>query len=126
MLQGYPNCRWGEPVGRGGYRSDMAPAPESSEPFAFTAELWEWESQTSWFFVSLPEDIADEIEQRFGFAAGGFGSLKVRVTVGVTHWSTSIFPDRKRATYMLPMKKPVRVAEGLQVGDPVSVELRIV
>ncbi|MEU6581542.1 DUF1905 domain-containing protein [Nocardia sp. NPDC046763] len=94
--------------------------------YAFTAELWEWEAQASWHFVSLPESVADEIEERFGHTAGGFGSVKVKVVVGGSRWSTSIFPDGKRGTYVLPVKKAVRVAEGLSAGDPVEVELQIV
>ncbi|MFJ9363754.1 DUF1905 domain-containing protein [Nocardia sp. NPDC101769] len=94
--------------------------------YAFTAELWEWEAQASWHFVSLPESVADEIEERFGHTAAGFGSVKVKVVVGGSRWSTSIFPDGKRGTYVLPVKKAVRVAEGLSAGDPVEVELQIV
>ncbi|MVU77365.1 DUF1905 domain-containing protein [Nocardia sp. ET3-3] len=92
--------------------------------YSFTAELWEWEARASWFFVSLPEAVADEIEARYGHTAKGFGSIKVKVTVGGSRWSTSIFPDR--TTYVMPVKKAVRVAEELEVGDPVQVELRIV
>ncbi|MGW4120009.1 DUF1905 domain-containing protein [Nocardia sp. NPDC004711] len=94
--------------------------------YAFTAELWEWEAQASWHFVSLPESVADEIEERFGHTAAGFGSVKVKVAVGGSRWSTSIFPDGKRGTYVLPVKKAVRVAEGLNAGDPVEVELQVV
>ncbi|MGV9662066.1 DUF1905 domain-containing protein [Nocardia niigatensis] len=93
--------------------------------YSFTAELWEWEAQASWHFVSLPESVADEIEERFGHTASGFGSVKVKVAVGSSRWSTSIFPDGKRGTYVLPMKKAVRVAEGLSAGDPVEVELQV-
>ncbi|MEC3914520.1 DUF1905 domain-containing protein [Nocardia sp. CDC160] len=96
------------------------------ETYSFTAELWEWEAQAAWHFVSLPEGVADEIEERYGHSAAGFGSIKVKVSVGTSHWSTSIFPDGKRGTYVLPMKKAVRVAEGLTVGDPVEIELRVV
>lgn len=95
--------------------------------YAFDSELWEWESgATTWFFVSLPEAMADEIEELYGHRSGGFGSVKVKVTVGGSKWSTSLFPSKQEGTYMLPMKKPVRVAEGLTAGDAVHVELEIV
>lgn len=93
--------------------------------YSFTAELWVWEGPTSWYFISLPEAVADEIEEFHGHQAGGFGSVKVEVTVGGTTWSTSLFPDRKRGTYMLPMKKPVRIAEDLEVGDAVHINLDV-
>lgn len=88
----------------------------------FAAELWEHEGSGAWHFVSLPETVADDIEAAVP-SAPGFGSVPVDVVVGSTRWSTSIFPDRKRATYVLPMKKAVRTAEGLVAGTVVTVEL---
>jgi hypothetical protein len=93
--------------------------------FEFRAELWEWDGQAAWHFVSLPDDVADDIDERFGHRAGGFGSVRVEVTVGSTTWRTSLFPDSKRRTYLLPVKRPVRTAEGLRVGDLVAVSLRV-
>jgi SOS-response transcriptional repressor LexA len=94
--------------------------------FSFTAELWEHDGPASWFFLSLPEALADDLEEMFGHRAAGFGSLKVEVTIGATRWSTSLFPDNKRATYLLPVKKAVRTAEGLVDGSTVEVELVVV
>ncbi|MFP5326311.1 MAG: DUF1905 domain-containing protein [Acidimicrobiia bacterium] len=94
--------------------------------YSFTAELWLWEGDGAWHFVSLPEDVADEIEHLYGASAAGFGSLRVEVQVGDTTWRTSVFPDRKRATYVLPMKKAVRAKEGLAAGDAVAVALDVV
>jgi hypothetical protein len=91
----------------------------------FTAELWEWNGEGSWHFVSVPEEVSDEIEAMFGHRSGGFGSVKVEVTVGRTTWQTSLFPDRKRETYILPMKKAVRTAERLQVGLPALITLTV-
>jgi hypothetical protein len=94
--------------------------------FAFDAELWEHDGTASWFFVSLPEDVADAIEAEHGHRAGGFGSVRVEVSVGSTTWKTSIFPDSKRATYVLPVKQQVRRAEGLVAGSSLRVALVIV
>ena len=91
--------------------------------FSFTAEVWEHEGPAAWHFVSLPEAVADEIEATHGHRAAGFGSLRVEVTIGKTRWLTSIFPDRKRRTYVLPVKKEVRVAEQLAAGRPAKVSL---
>lgn len=91
----------------------------------FVAELWEHDGPAAWFFISLPEDEADDIEERFGHRAAGFGSVRVEVSIGASRWQTSIFPDSKRATYVLPVKKAVRRAEGLAAGDAVSVELTV-
>lgn len=94
--------------------------------FTFTAEVWEHDGPSAWFFVSLPEDVADDIEEMYGHKAAGFGSLKVEVTIGATVWQTSVFPDSKRATYILPVKKAVRTAEGLVAGTAAAVQLRVV
>ena len=94
----------------------------------FAAEVWQWESRTSdgWFFVSLPEHVADDIEAEFGHRAAGFGSLRVDVTIGDTRWQTSIFPDSKRATYVLPVKQAVRKREGIAAGSRTTVNLTVI
>ena len=93
--------------------------------YAFTAELWEWEGKAAWHFISLPEDVTDEIDERHAADAGGFGSVKVEVTIGSTTWQTSIFPDSKRGTFILPVKKAVRTAEDLADGATAEVRLRV-
>lgn len=98
----------------------------ATSEYSFSAELWEWDGgPASWFFISVPEDIADEIEEVHGQNAGGFGSVRVEVVIGGSRWGTSLFPDKKRGTYVLPIKKAVRVAEGLTTGDTARVELTI-
>ena len=91
----------------------------------FTAHVWQHSADSGWHFVALPEDLADDLEERYGQRAAGFGSLRVDVRIGATRWSTSIFPDTKRGTYVLPVKKAVRTAEGLADGSTVEVELRV-
>ncbi|KGN29771.1 hypothetical protein N802_11350 [Knoellia sinensis KCTC 19936] len=93
--------------------------------FRFTAPLWQWDAKDGWFFVTLPNDAADQIAELPG-SGRGFGSVRVRVTVGDTSWSTSVFPDTSQGSYVLPMKKAVRSAEGLAEGDDVDVALDVV
>ncbi len=81
--------------------------------------MWEHQGSAAWFFLSLPEEVADDIDERFGHLEAGFGSLRVEVTIGSTTWRTSVFPDTKRGTYVLPVKKQVRTAEGLGDGSVV-------
>lgn len=76
--------------------------------------------------MSLPGTLADELEAEHGHRAAGFGSLRVEVTIGATSWATSIFPDARRKTYVLPVKKAVRRAEGLETGSRVRVSLRVI
>jgi hypothetical protein len=103
--------------------------PCSGKPdvaYSFTAEVWEWSSKTSWFFVSVPDEDADDIEERHGGRAAGFGSIRVEVTIGSSTWRTSLFPSKEEKTYVLPLKKAVRVAEGLEVGSTAALELVVV
>lgn len=94
--------------------------------YDFTAGLFRWtEGNGVWFFVALPPDISDAIEATDSGPRAGLGSVPVEVTVGSTRWTTSIFPDSKRATYVLPMKKAVREAEGLTEDEPVEVQITV-
>ncbi|WP_410564818.1 DUF1905 domain-containing protein [Amycolatopsis sp. cmx-4-61] len=93
----------------------------------FDAELWEWAARRteSWTFVSLPAEASDDIRARHAGPRRGFGSVRVRATLGATRWQTSIFPDGKRGTYVLPVKRAVREAEGLDVGDVCTVTVEL-
>lgn len=88
--------------------------------------MWLHHGDAAWHFVTLPTDVADEIDEVMGPATRGFGSVRVRVRIGDTAWATSVFPDTKAASYVLPVKKPVRVAEGIGAGDVVEVHLDLV
>ena len=90
----------------------------------FTADLWRWEAQTGWFFVTVAPDASARIRE-VPRAPRGFGSVRVRATVGGTSWTTSVFPDSRRGAYVLPVKKAVRQAEGLGEGDPADVVLDV-
>jgi hypothetical protein len=96
--------------------------------YRFTAPLWIWEAsgEGSWHFVTLPEDAADEIKAiADGGVRRGFGSVRVEATVPPTTWRTSIFPSKESGSYVLPVKKAVRAAAGIDDGDHVEVELTL-
>ncbi|WP_432994049.1 DUF1905 domain-containing protein [Dactylosporangium sp. CA-233914] len=84
----------------------------------FEAELWLWDARKgdSWTFVSLPAEASDEIRDRTAGVRRGFGSLRVRVRVGTSQWATSIFPGGD-GVYVLPVKRAIRKAQSLDVGD---------
>jgi hypothetical protein len=98
-----------------------------SVTIVFEAELWLWDARRNdaWVFVSLPPGESEEIRDLAGGLRRGFGSLRVRATIGASTWTTSIFPD-SRAGYVLPVKRPVRVAEELEVGDVAAVTVELV
>ena len=92
------------------------------ESCSFTAALWPWKPEGGWFFVTLPPDAAEAVRER-PRPPRGFGSVRVRAAIGATTWTTSVFPDSGSSSYVLPVKKGVRRAEGLEDGDEVQVEL---
>ena len=92
----------------------------------FDAELWIWDArrEDSWTFVSLPTDVSEEIRDLAGGARRGFGSVRVRASVGATTWTTSIFPGS--AAYVLPIKRAVRKAERIEAGDTAKVTVELI
>lgn len=78
----------------------------------------------AWVFLSLPLEDSAAIRAVPRPPQRGFGSLRVRVTIGATTWTTSIFPE-KNGPYVLPVKKSVRVAESLEVGDHTEVTVEV-
>ncbi len=98
--------------------------PESVHQWSFRARVWQWREGT-WRFVTVPEAVSDEVDEVVGDGAGGFGSVRVEVTVGRTVWRTSLFPSAEEGAYVLPLKKAVRAAEGLADDDVAEVTIRL-
>jgi hypothetical protein len=94
----------------------------------FDAELWRWDARRtdSWVFVTLPKDASEEIRELVTGPPRGFGSVRVRVTMGTSSWTTSIFPDAASGCFVLPLKRAVRTAEDLDVGDVATVTVELV
>ena len=91
----------------------------------FDAELFPWDANTSWVFVALPAEDADAVDDAAAMT-GGFGSVKVNVQIGKSSWSTSLFPSKEMQTYVLPLKKAIRTAESIDVGDTVEITIELV
>jgi hypothetical protein len=95
--------------------------------YEFAAPLWRWEARNdSWYFVTVPQDDSDELRE-LPHPPRGFGSIKVRATIGSSTWSTSVFPDvRRSGCYVLPVKRGVRDAEGIGHDDLLQVTIETV
>jgi Domain of unknown function (DUF1905) len=93
----------------------------------FDAELWIWDARRadSWTFVSLPVEASDEMSALTAGRRRGFGSVRVRATVGGSTWTTSVFPDKARQCFVLPVKSGVRKAEHLDAGDVTTVTVEL-
>jgi hypothetical protein len=101
-----------------------------SSELVFTAPLWRWSARqetrdpSAWCFVTLPPEMSEEVRLTAG-EPRGFGSVRVHVRAGTSEWDTSIFPDAESGRFVLPVKKAVRKAEGIEEGDEVTVSLRV-
>jgi hypothetical protein len=90
----------------------------------FEADLWQHEGEGGWCFVTLPVEVADEVRD-LAPAGRGFGSRRVTATVGETTWQTSLFPEKKSGSFVLPVKQQVRRANDLLPGDRVPVRIAV-
>jgi Domain of unknown function (DUF1905) len=93
----------------------------------FTAPCWLYCGKGAWYFVTLPAESAAEItyfsKALNGGKRAGWGSVRVTVQVGETIWQTSLFPDSKNKSYVLPIKAAIRKAEDIIEGQPVKVRV---
>ncbi|PIV90833.1 DUF1905 domain-containing protein, partial [Candidatus Gracilibacteria bacterium CG17_big_fil_post_rev_8_21_14_2_50_48_13] len=70
----------------------------------FSAQLWLWNTEKgSWHFLTVPQEYTALIKS-FQVQGRGFGSVPVRATIGASTWKTSVFPQSKEGTFILPVK----------------------
>jgi len=93
--------------------------------YTFTAPVWLYPGKGGWHFVTVPQDVSDDIGTLFEGLSRGWGSFPATITIGATRWQTSIFPDKASATYLLPLKTQVRKKEGIAEGDAISILLEL-
>lgn len=107
--------------------SPLLPAEDSTTGRDYTvrAKVWRWKTG-SWHFANLSLKQSEEIRRRFGGTARGWGSIRVRITIGETEWSTSLFPSNENKTYLFAIKAAVRKAEGIDEGDRITAVVHIV
>ena len=91
--------------------------------FEFDGEIWFWRGPAPWLFVTVPEEVSDDIEGIAELVTYGWGMIPVRARIGNTEWKTSLYP--KDGRYIVPIKASVRRAENLDEGDTVAVRLDV-
>lgn len=96
-----------------------------NKSFKFKAKVSMYQGDSPWYFVTLPKKTADEINYYFAHVKRGWGSLPVKATIYETIWKTSIFPDTKIQSHILPLKKGVRKNLGINAGNSVNFSLTI-
>lgn len=105
---------------------------DGRECFHQRATLWRWvgASGANMFFLRFTGEVAEAISalalmRRFESGRRrGWGALRVEARIGATRWHTSIFPG-DRESWLLPVKREVREAEGLIEDGEAAVEVRL-
>lgn len=90
--------------------------------YRFDAKLWEWSGKGGWHFVTMPADLSGIVRMSVDRKAG-FGSIRVSAEVCGHSWKTSLFPDARSGSYLLPVKADVRKKAKVLAGDAISVTL---
>lgn len=98
-----------------------------NQSFSFTSKLWIYgfPEASSWYFINVPVEYSEEIKARTSDFKRGFGSVRVTATIGKTTWKTSIFPDKKSGSYLLPIKKEIRRTNDIDDGAIVNVTISL-
>jgi Domain of unknown function (DUF1905) len=89
----------------------------------FDGEIIHWRGPSPHHFVVVPDEESAAIEAEASMVTYGWGAIPVRACIGCTEFGTSLFP--KDGRYLLPVKAAVRRAEGLELGDDVTVRLHL-
>ncbi len=87
-----------------------------------TGEVIHWRGPAPHHFVAMPEPLSAELRDQPELSYG-WGCVPVTVTLGRTTFQTSLMP--KGGVYLVPLKAAVRRAEGIDIGDEVSLRVRV-
>jgi len=101
--------------------------------FKSKVNVWGGDSldSSAWRFARVPENISEKIkdlqkkEVQKGKKRRGWGAVYAKAKTKKSEWLTSIFPDRRSATYILPLKKQIRHQENLYDGDEFTFNIEI-
>lgn len=88
-----------------------------------TGEVWEWRGPAPYHFVSVPPELCEDVRDAAEVVSYGWGMVPVTLRLGETSWTTSLWP--RDGGYVVPLKDAVRAAEGVELGDVVTVLMEI-
>ena len=95
---------------------------DTDEQFDLSGPVIEWRGPAPFVFLELPVDDSDDIKE----AARGleyWGQVAVEARIGGTDFRTALFP--KDGRYLLPLKVVVQRAEQIEIGQVLTVSLRL-
>ena len=85
--------------------------------------MFEWRGPAPFTFVALAPDDAATLADLVAGLSYGWGCIPAEVTLGRTTWTTSLMP--KDGSYLVPIKQMVRRAEGVALGDLVTLSVHV-
>ena len=88
----------------------------------FSGELVECRGPAPFYFVPLPPDAADLVDEVKAEVVY-WGVVPVTAWIGDTEFTTAMFP--REDTWFLPVKDAVRRAEEVDLGEEVAVRLSV-
>lgn len=96
------------------------------DSFVVTGPVVAWRptDPSGWHFLAVEGPVAAEIKYAALGRTTSFGSMRVAVTIGNTHWKTSLFPHKETGGYLLPIKADVRRREDIVSGSEVTARWR--
>jgi hypothetical protein len=89
----------------------------------FSGDIWFWRGPSPFHFVTVPDEECAELKATALLVTYGWGMIPVAAEIGDTEWTTSLFP--KNGKYIVPLKDAVRDAQGIDVGDTVTIRLTV-
>ena len=98
---------------------------QSKIKYKFSGKIWKHSADGGWFFVSLPRSISKEIRDHLKWQEEGWGRMKAMASVNGHEWDTAIWFDKKKVTYLLPLKAEIRKKAILKLHDIVVVNILI-
>ena len=91
--------------------------------FDFEGTVVEWRGPAPYHFVAVPEDDALVIQDVAAALTYGWGMIPGTLRIGETTWTTSLWP--KDGSFVVPLKDKIRQAEGIELGDVVTITLTL-
>ena len=91
--------------------------------FTFTTQMIEWRGPAPFYFAPIPHEIGQEIKASASMLTYGWGVIPVKGLIGNTEFTTSLIP--KDGVYLVPIKNAVRLPEKINLGDEVTLEIRL-
>jgi hypothetical protein len=85
--------------------------------------MWFWKGPSPFHFITVPDEECGALEAASSLVTYGWGMIPVEAQIGETEFKTALFP--KDGRYLVPVKDKVRKAEGLELGDMITVRLAV-